>query len=184
MAERFDRLVRPHVHDLYRQAFRYTGRREDAEDLVQDLLTKLYGRTAEMEQIDQIRPWLIRSLYHTFIDSLRKRGRTPGADGYEDVADCELSEPGDEFLRLEQRTSLARAMAGLSPEHRAVLVLHLVEGHSLAELRTLLDVQIGTLKSRLHRAKAQVRLALENEYSSEPGPEADGIEQRVAAHEV
>lgn len=158
MPERFDVLLRPHVPVLYRMAYRYTGSREDAEDLVQDLLTKLYPRTAEMERIEELKSWLVRSLYNAFIDRVRKQQRSVevSADEFDDTmvraADLEV-----EVLRSEQREALSQAVAELSPDHRAVVMLHLVEGYSLPELESILDIQIGTLKSRLHRAKAQLR---------------------------
>lgn len=178
-AQRFDALVRPHVDDLYRTAFRYTRRREDAEDLVQDLLTKLYQRTSELEAVQELRPWLTRALYNAFIDFTRKRQRTP--QGTQDAEEAELAgpeSPHNDVLRYEQRRRLQAAIRQLSPEHRAVVTLHLVEGHSLPELSELLSVRIGTLKSRLHRAKAQLRDALDS--PTEPKPP----EQRVADHEL
>ncbi|MFU8815641.1 MAG: RNA polymerase sigma factor [Pseudomonadales bacterium] len=175
-ARRFDELVRPYVLGLYRTAYRYTGRREDAEDLVQDLLLKLYPRLPELEQVEDLKPWLTRSLYNAFVDGVRKFKRTP------ELVDLEASElesaddPHADLVTLEQRGALNSAIAKLNAPHRAVVMLHLVEGYSLPELASMLGVQIGTLKSRLHRAKAQLQdsLALMEPKSSD---------QRVTQHE-
>lgn len=175
MAERFDALLRPHVRELYRTAYRYTGRRQDAEDLVQDLLVKLYPRTADLEQVEDLKPWLVRSLYHAFVDGVRKQRRAPSSVDLDDVEIASPDDPHDDVLTLQQRAALDAAIAGLTPEHRAVVMLHLVEGHTLPELSGILDVQIGTLKSRLHRAKAQLQEALR---SMEP----DRPEKRVGRY--
>ncbi|MFW6094312.1 MAG: RNA polymerase sigma factor [Pseudomonadota bacterium] len=177
-ASRFDALLRPHLRLLYRVAYRYTGSREDAEDLVQELLTKLYPRTAELEQIHDLRPWLLRSLYNLFIDQVRKAQRTlPTTSEDADATANAASADADDAGRMELGDALQAAIARLSPEHRAVVMLHLVEGYALSELAQLLDVRIGTLKSRLHRAKRQLRTALR---SMEP----DSSHKRVGTHEL
>jgi len=176
-ARRFDSLMRPYVRGLYLTAYRFTGRREDAEDLVQDLLVKLYPRLPELEQIEDLKPWLARSLYNAFIDGVRKAKRAPEMVDV-DEGEYEGSEdPHADVLTLEQRGALSGAIDKLNPEHRAVVMLHLVEGHSLPELAVMRDVQIGTLKSRLHRAKAQLQESLA---FMEPKPSA----QRVSQHEL
>src|SRR5437660_12596171 len=73
----FEDLLRPQVEYLYRLAWRFTGSVADAEDLVQDVLIKLFPRTQELLEIDRLRPWLARLLYHQYVDSVRKRARSP-----------------------------------------------------------------------------------------------------------
>src|SRR5574337_806976 len=75
-AQRFDRMVRPHATALYRFAYRLARNRADAEDLVQDVLTKLYPRTDEMARVRDLKPWLLRVVYHQFVDELRRRRRS------------------------------------------------------------------------------------------------------------
>ena len=69
----FEDLLRPQVEYLYRLAWRFTGSVADAEDLVQDVLIKLFPRTQELLDIEKLRPWLARVLYHQYIDSVRQR---------------------------------------------------------------------------------------------------------------
>ena len=157
---RFERLLKPVLPGLYRMAYRYTGRREDAEDLVQDLLTRLYPRLDELERIDELRPWLTKALYNAFVDGVRWRSRRPDANG-EALPLAPVPSSADTLRVVEDRQALQRALDGLSSEHRALVMLHLVEGHSLPELSVWLDVELGTLKSRLHRARARLREALE-----------------------
>ena len=73
----FEALLQPHVAVLYRHAFRLTGNVSDAEDLVQDLLVKLYPRRRELTKIEKLRPWLFKVLYRLFIDQRRKASRNP-----------------------------------------------------------------------------------------------------------
>src|SRR5947209_18959867 len=73
----FEDLLRPQVDYLYRLAWRFTGSVADAEDLVQDVLIKLYPRTPELLGIQRLRPWLAGVRYHRYVDSGRQRGRSP-----------------------------------------------------------------------------------------------------------
>ena len=175
----FEALVRPHVDHLYRVAFRFTGSREDAEDLVQDLLVKLYPRCAELAAVEQLRPWLTQVLYRQFVDRYRKQRRLkllggdrdrdagPGGDAFDAMASDAPgpeAEAGDRFTQQ----GLERALGQLSREHRAVLTLHDAEGYTLVELSEMLNVPTGTLKSRLHRARTRVRELLGGDSVMEP----------------
>ena len=170
-AARFEALLRPHLDHLYRVAYRFSGNGTDAEDLVQDLLVKLYPRVAELGAVEQLQPWLTRALYHQFIDAMRRHARTPlgrrcaiaGDDEDGDILDTLPGNGHDPEAATEcalTRERLARAFDGLSAEHRAVVALHDIEGYRLEEMSGLLDAPIGTLKSRLHRARQQLRIAL------------------------
>ncbi len=172
-AHHFEHLVRPHLDYLYRVAYRFSGHACDAEDLVQDLLVKLYPKMAELAAVEQLRPWLARALYHHAIDVSRRAGRSALGNRIHLVDDDESdpldSLPGhghDPEQATEQALTQERlqsAFAGLSVEHRAVVALHDIEGYSLDELTHLLDTPIGTLKSRLHRARARLRALLTRE---------------------
>ena len=162
----FEDLVRPQVEYLFRLAWRFTGNVADAEDLVQDVLLKLFPRTQEMLGIQRLRPWLARVLYHQYVDSVRQRARTPvlqlvaDADSEEDPLDkvAATREGPEEYVeRSGQRDLILSALRQLNPEQRAVVTMHDVEGYSLEELETMLETPVGTLKSRLHRARQRLR---------------------------
>jgi len=164
----FDELVRPHLDHLYRLAYRYTGSASDAEDLVQDLLVKLYPRINELQDIEQLRPWLARVLYRIFIDNVRRQSRSPvhlvsaledsrvNSIELEDVAALD-DNPEYQVARTKDAQKLTSAIDQLSEEHRSVIMLHDVEGFTLDEMQTILDCPTGTLKSRLHRARNRLR---------------------------
>jgi RNA polymerase sigma-70 factor (ECF subfamily) len=164
--KRFEACVRPHLDRLYRYALQLTQDSARAEDLVQSLLLKLYQREQRLEDLDQAGSWLARALHNLYIDEVRRHTRTPL-----DIADADESVleewPDDGLQSLESqaeqrfaRERLNAAMAQLSASQRAVLAWHDIEGYSLEELARNGDIALGTLKSRLHRARARMRALL------------------------
>ena len=75
--ERFDRLIRPYVVPMFQTAYRLTGDRHEAEDLVQDVLVKLYPQTSKVENVADLKPWLARAIHNRYVDIVRKRVRSP-----------------------------------------------------------------------------------------------------------
>jgi RNA polymerase sigma-70 factor (ECF subfamily) len=169
-AEPFEVLLRPHLDQMYRLAYRFTGQRADAEDLVQDTLVKLYRRRDELSSIRELKPWLGRVLFNQFIDNKRGYGRqalhlvdsTIEPDTTAAPASARL-EPDIASAREEATAELIQALAQLSEEHRIVLVLHDVEGYKIKEIQELTGVPVGTIKSRLHRARGRLREILASE---------------------
>ena len=165
-AASFEELLRPHVEFLHRLAWRFTGSVADAEDLVQDLLLKLYGRRTELATVQQLRPWLAKVLYRQYVDLVRQRARMPGAgmaDGAEEALEALPADdagPEQHAERGEWRDRLLAALAQLNPEQRALVVMHDIEGYVLEELEGILQTPLGTLKSRLHRARQKLRALL------------------------
>ena len=160
----FETLVQPHFDRLYRLAFRLTGRKAEAEDLFQELLIKAFGKLDDLVAIDEPGSWLSRVMYNLFIDEQRRfarrrmhtveEGFLPG-DGLEGLAGTD--DPVRDNQRLEKLKLLDLALAQLSDEHRVIVLLHDTEGYKLAEIQDLIGVPIGTVKSRLHRARARLR---------------------------
>ena len=167
----FDALMRPHLDRLYRLAFRLTASRDEAEDLFQDVLIKMYPRVGELVEIEEPGSWLCRVLYNHFIDNQRRfkrqrlvmvsEGQLPEGQGLETL-------PGelDPVSDPERRDNIRRihdALSRLSEDHRLVVLLHDTEGYKLEEIQNLTDTPIGTLKSRLHRARARLREILDED---------------------
>jgi RNA polymerase sigma-70 factor (ECF subfamily) len=168
-AAEFEQLMREHVPSLYRAAYRWTGAVDRAEDLVQQLLVRLYPRLAELRGLDRVRPWALRVMYRLFVDEHRRERASPVQFGVETAADAEMPAgedepwidpgPGPAELTEQELTQerLMRAWERLSEEHRVVLSLHDIEDYTLPELAQIMDIPLGTLKSRLHRARARLR---------------------------
>ncbi len=171
--DEFERLLAPHIERLFRLAYRYCGDVQQAEDLVQDLLVKLYPKRKELKRIEALSPWLTRSLYNHFIDTTRRGQRNPLQNAMTEETLYSLSagdaQPEQEVERTDLQKQLEQAMMRLSPEQRALISLHDVEGYTLQELETMLGTPIGTLKSRLHRGRLQLRSTLQVEPFSSAG---------------
>lgn len=182
-AAEFERLMREHIPALYRCAYRWTGAVERAEDLLQELLVRLYPKLAELRTLDSIRPWALCVLYRIFVDQLRRERSSPVQYGAAAPGeDAGVLDDGEAFIDpaagppelVEQQLTQERivaAWAQLGEEQRAVLSLHDIEDYSLPELAQIMDVPIGTLKSRLHRARAKLRELL----AMERIPQADRV---------
>jgi len=160
--EQFEALLQPHLHQLYKLAYRFTGQRADAEDLVQDVIVKLYPRLQKMQKIEKLGPWLARVLYRQFVDRVRSKHRSPlhlvGED--ETALDEHRDETPDPAGNVETallQNRLQGALNQLNEDQHTLVILHDVEGYTLNEVHTMLDVSIGTLKSRLNRARSRLR---------------------------
>ena len=155
--------MRPLVPTMFKTAYRLTGHRADAEDLVQDVLTKLFTQTAELADVVELKPWVARVLHNRFIDTVRARQRSPETVaeelGYSTAADSR-SRPEAQLANNELANTLHNALDTLSPEQRSLVVLHLMEGHKLIELTDVFEVPLGTLKSRLHTARSHLKKVL------------------------
>ena len=160
----FDALIKPHLDRLYRLSFRLAGNKAEAEDLFQDVLTKIFPRLDELIDVEEPGSWLCRVMYNQFIDDRRRYARQRL------VAVSESSLPGKSLEelpgqldpvvdaeRLDNIMRLDRALSELSDEHRLVVLLHDSEGYKLSEIQEVTGTPIGTLKSRLHRARARLR---------------------------
>jgi RNA polymerase sigma factor (sigma-70 family) len=166
-AKEFDRLIRPHVRALYRSAYRWTGNIERAEDLVQELLVRLFPKLDELRTIDQVRPWTLRVMYRIFVDQVRRERSSPVEFGHhpssdeEDNEDSPFVDPqGDTATTVERQLTQERILSvwgNLPEEHRVVLSMHDIEGYSLVDISQITDTPLGTLKSRLHRGRAKLR---------------------------
>lgn len=166
-------LLVPHLDALYRLAFRWTGDPHDAEDLVQSLVAKLLPQKQVLAEVEDLRPWLTRALYNQFVDQTRRRSVSPihltqpGAtdDVLTQIVD-EASETPEQFAeRNLTGRHLSAALMKLAPELRALVAWHDIEGYTLEEIAVSQSIAVGTLKSRLHRARGQLRELLIERFS-------------------
>jgi RNA polymerase sigma-70 factor (ECF subfamily) len=160
----FERLLRPHLDRLYRFAYRLTGSKAEAEDLFQDVLVKLFDKLDDLVRIEEPGSWISRVLYNHFIDNRRRfaRQRLVSVDEGQLPPGGMDSLPGSDnpqraAERLDDISRLNKALAELSEEHRIVVLLHDTEGYKLTEIQDITGDPLGTLKSRLHRARARLR---------------------------
>ena len=169
----FEKILQPYVLKLYRVAFRLCGNPADAEDLVQDVLVKVYPKRQTLAKLENPGPWLVKVLYRTFIDQRRRMARSPlhlllNSNAEENTSILESipsdnSGPEEISANNQVRDRLMQAINSLNADQRHLCILHDVEGYTLIELEEILDTPIGTLKSRLHRARASLRKMLQHE---------------------
>ncbi len=167
--DRFEILLRPFIPFLYQLAWRFTRTQADAEDLVQDLLSKLYPRLDELEKVENLRAWLARVLYRQYVDRLRLQSRTPV-----DLADTSADSDDEQEIPVSSRQEQAQLIAQierllpqLNDDQRLLLILHDVEGYTLTEIQDMTETPVGTLKSRLNRARKKLRDLMEPFSASE-----------------
>lgn len=164
----FERLVRPHLERLYRLSYRLTHDKAEADDLFQDVLTKIYARLDDLLAVRDPGPWLKRVMYNHFIDNKRRfaRQRLVTVEAAQLPEQSVENFPGDgdpvrDAERLDNIMQLRKALDELSDEHRTVILLHDVEGYKMSEIQSLTGDPVGTVKSRLHRARARLREMLQ-----------------------
>ena len=154
----FRELVAPHLTALFRSAYRLTGNRQDAEDVVQEVCVRAYTHLATLRTLDQPKTWLLKIAYRVFVDGLRRRARSPVRASAEDFdSTCSSSEPTPEEraeAELAERRLLG-AFAKLDREQRALLALQ-VEGYTVGELTAMTDLSADVLKARLYRARVRL----------------------------
>lgn len=188
-ADAFEQLLLEHQKNVYNLCYRMAGDPDDAMDLSQETFLRAWRCLDQYQFASAFSTWLYRLCSNICIDFLRKRRRQQtvpltfeDADGEEQtyaVPDVQPLPEEQVELKLTRET-LAAAMAQLLPEHRAVLQLRVVNEMSYEQIADVLDIQIGTVKSRLSRARNQLKKILERGNLSRRAS-SESMEGEVAA---
>jgi RNA polymerase sigma-70 factor (ECF subfamily) len=162
----FDAEALPHLDTLYRVALRLTGDAAAAEDLVQDTMLKAYRSWRQYRPGTNAKGWLLTILRNTFINAYRRRKLEPVAMDLEvaephavDRAIAEVDPEGNFFAQIIDQ-KVIEAIDALPEDFREVLILSDIEGLTYAEIAQAIEAPIGTVKSRLFRARRQLQATL------------------------
>lgn len=169
----FGKLVSRYQDRLYNTIYRLVDHAEDAQDIVQDAFVSAYQSLKSFKGDSQFFTWLYRIAVNTAISAKRKQrqplpiqvGRT-GDEGIDPVDPSEGNRPDHALERADEGRRIQAALQRLSPEHRAVLILKDMEGQKYEEMAEILGVPIGTVRSRLHRARLELRELLNGDGES------------------
>jgi RNA polymerase sigma-70 factor, ECF subfamily len=167
---RYDAIVQRYARHVYNIAYRMTGNDADARDLSQEAFVRVYRALRRVEPGTPLESWLYRIVSNLYIDVLRKRPRTrvesldaplttPRGDLLRELPDVEAN-PELIFEREQVDGAIQRALGVLNPDLRMVVVLSDIEGLSYEEIAASLRVPLGTVKSRLHRARQSLQQML------------------------
>lgn len=159
----FETEALPHMDALYRTALRMTKNENDAEDLVQEAYTKAYRFWDKFESGSNCRAWLFKIMTNIFINNYRSKSRSPmtlNADEIDDnflygqLSSLNLEEnPEKKFFSKIFDDDVKKAIDNLPDDFRVVVVLSFLDGFSYQEIADITDLQLGTVKSRLHRGR-------------------------------
>lgn len=162
--EAFEALVERYGRQIYNIAYRMAGNDADAKDLTQEAFIRVFRAFRRIDPQASLERWLYRIVSNLYIDMLRRRPKvriesldapviTPkGGEISRDVPDAR-ADPEAEVLDAQLDSDVQRALLGLSPDLRAVVALSDIEGYSYEEIGEMLRIPVGTVKSRLHRAR-------------------------------
>lgn len=166
----FGQLVLRYQDRLYNSVYRVLDNPDDTLDVVQDAFINAYQSLDRFNGTSEFFTWLYRIAFNTAISLKRKKrpvlsldAGKPGESGVDPADPSESLQPGAELERADENRKLMAALAKLSVDHRTVLVLKDLEDQKYEEIAEIMNVPIGTVRSRLHRARAELRELLEDE---------------------
>ena len=183
LRNRYEREALIHLDALMRTARRMTKSESDAEDLVQETMLKAYRFFDKFEEGTNCKAWLFKIMTNIFINNYRSRSKAPEAVAVEDIDDgflygqlaknYNVNDPEKEFFSKIFDDDIKNAIKDLPEDFRIVVVLSFLEGFSYQEIAEITGLQIGTVKSRLHRGRKLLQkslfdYALKSGYIKEP----------------
>ncbi|MFK7953411.1 MAG: sigma-70 family RNA polymerase sigma factor [Ekhidna sp.] len=166
----FDGEFMPHIDSMYNFAYRLTFDEDEAKDLVQDTYMKAFRFINSFQEGTNAKAWLYRILKNSFINDYRKKSKQPAKVDYQEVEQFYNSEDTPSSATVDLRFEATKDMIGdeisnalnsLAIDFRTVIILCDLEGFSYEEMAKILDIPIGTVRSRLHRARNLLREKLD-----------------------
>lgn len=181
-ADAFEALLTQYQGQVFRLCFRMTGNSEDAADLTQEAFVKVWRALGSFQFDSAFSTWLYRLATNCCLDFLRSQKRRPtqpltvetdGEEGTIEVPD-DSPTPEEAAISKEEHEALERAMQSLEPEQRQILTLRIVNDLSYEEIARVVGIREGTVKSRLSRARENLRKKLQGIGNKRPSPPSNG----------
>lgn len=173
----FEKEAVPHMDAVYNFALRMTGDEDDADDLVQETFLKAFRFLDKFEKGTNCKAWLFRILKNSYINDYRKQTKEPDKVDYEDVQNFYENIKSDqvEMRHYEQDAftnllddEISSAITDLPEDFRTVIILSDIEGFTYEEIADFVDIPVGTVRSRLHRARKMLYAQL-YDYAKDKG---------------
>ena len=162
-AQAFETLVTPHEQMLWRVCWHYTHHREDAADCLQETMLKAWKAIKTYRSDCNLSSWLYRIAVTVCLDFLRKQTRMPQTESADEMAEEEGFTPVDDspapdeaVLRRESADNIRAAIDSLPAEMRTVIILYALQGLGYEEIATAMQTSVGTVKSRINRAREKI----------------------------
>jgi RNA polymerase sigma-70 factor (ECF subfamily) len=175
--EDFEREAVPHMDSLYNYALKMIGDSDDASDLIQETYLKAYRFWDKFEKGTNCKAWLFRIMKNTYINTYRKQTKEPDKVDYEDVENFyeNIKPSSTDSAHLEKDIydnllddELSEAISSLPEDFRTVVLLCDIEGYTYDEIADFIDCPVGTVRSRLHRARKMLYTKLQD-YAADKG---------------
>jgi RNA polymerase sigma-70 factor (ECF subfamily) len=175
--EEFEKEAVPHMDSLYNYALKMTGDSDDANDLIQETYLKAFRFWDKFEKGTNCKAWLFRILKNTYINTYRKETKEPDKVDYEDVENFyeNVKPSSTDSAHLEKDIydnllddELSEAITSLPEDFRTVVILCDIEGYTYDEIADFIDCPVGTVRSRLHRARKMLFTKL-HKYAADKG---------------
>ena len=162
----FERLVREQYAALFRFGLSLTKNENDAGDLTQQTFFQWARKGHQLSDVTKVKSWLFTTLYREFLARERRSNRFPH-DDLDQIEPEFLSLPPETLDRMDWEV-VHRALGQIEPMFRAAVALFYLEDHSYNEIAAILDVPLGTVKSRIARGLGRLQLVLKNEIEARP----------------
>lgn len=172
----FERLVEEYGERAFQYAYRLTGNVDDAKDLVQEVFCRALRNWRGYDDSQPVENWFFTILRNLYLDGVRRLERRPtvsldapaedgepGSDGYDEIAENRADRVLEALEREESAVTVRAALKRLKPEHRAVLTLADVEGFAYEKIARVLRCPVGTVRSRVSRARNALKAVLTEE---------------------
>lgn len=164
----FGQLVQRHQDRLYNAIVYVVGCRVEAEDVVQDAFVQAYLKLKSFQRNSAFYTWLYRIAFNASVSRRRRKRVEVSVEQNREATGCEPlddgEDPGERLAREERAGQVRAALDTLTEEHRAILVLREMEGCCYETIADILELPVGTVRSRLHRARLQLREQLKEEF--------------------